>query len=65
MSVDSAYQSPARNQVYFDPTTIRRDEALVTLWQLTDYKVDARERAVWTVHDGSPPVFLDEDAQGI
>ena len=39
VAVDSAYQSPARNMVYFDPTTIRRDEALVTLWQLTDYKV--------------------------
>ncbi|NGZ97228.1 MAG: hypothetical protein CV089_14105 [Nitrospira sp. WS110] len=39
VAVDSAYQSPARNMVYFDPTTIRRDGALVTLWQLTDYKV--------------------------
>ena len=39
VAIDSAYQSPARNMVYFDPTTIRRDEALVTLWQLTDYKV--------------------------
>ncbi len=39
VAVDSAYQSPARNMVYFDPTTIRRDEALVTLWQLTDYKM--------------------------
>lgn len=39
VAVDGAYQSPARNMVYFDPTTIRRDGALVTLWQLTDYKV--------------------------
>ncbi|MDH4081307.1 MAG: hypothetical protein OEU68_15990 [Nitrospira sp.] len=39
MAIDSAYQSPARNIVYFDPTTIRRDGALVTLWQLTDYKM--------------------------
>ena len=39
VAIDSAYQSPARNIVYFDPTTIRRDGALVTLWQLTDYKV--------------------------
>lgn len=38
VTVDSAYQSPAHNLVYFDPTTIRRDGALVTLWQLTDYK---------------------------
>jgi len=38
VAVDSAYQSPARNMVYFDPTTIRRDGALVTLWQLTDYR---------------------------
>lgn len=39
VAVDSAYQSPARSMVYFDPTTIRRDGTLVTLWQLTDYKV--------------------------
>ncbi|MDH5726623.1 MAG: hypothetical protein OEY60_14245 [Nitrospira sp.] len=39
VAVDSTYQSPARNMVYFDPTTIRRDGARVTLWQLTDYKV--------------------------
>jgi hypothetical protein len=38
VAVDSAYQSPARNMVYFDPTTIRGGGALVTLWQLTDYK---------------------------
>lgn len=38
VAVDSAYQSPAQNTVYFDPTTIRRDGTLVTLWQLTDYK---------------------------
>jgi hypothetical protein len=39
VAVDSAYQSPGRNMVYFDPTTIRRDGDLVTLWQLTDYKM--------------------------
>ena len=39
VAIDSAYQSPGRNMVYIDPTTIRRDGALVTLWQLTDYKV--------------------------
>jgi hypothetical protein len=38
VAVDSAYQSPARNTVYYDPTTIRRDGALSTLWQLTDYR---------------------------
>ncbi len=38
VAVDSAYQSPAQNMVYFDPSTIRRDGAFVTLWQLTDYK---------------------------
>jgi hypothetical protein len=38
VAVDSAYQSPARNMVYYDPTTIRRNGALVTLWQLTDYR---------------------------
>lgn len=39
VAIESAYQSPARHMVYFDPTTIRRDGGLVTLWQLTDYKV--------------------------
>ena len=37
VAVDSAYQSPSRETVYFDPKTIRRDGDLVTLWQLTDY----------------------------
>ena len=36
--VDSAYQSPSREMVYYDPKTIRRAGDLVTLWQLTDYK---------------------------
>ncbi|MBX3334502.1 MAG: hypothetical protein KF876_10270 [Nitrospira sp.] len=39
VAIESASQSPARNMVYVDPSTIRRDGALVTLWQLTDYKV--------------------------
>lgn len=39
VAVDSAYQSPSRETVYFDPKTIRRDGDLVTLWQLTDYKL--------------------------
>ncbi|MBX3332060.1 MAG: hypothetical protein KF722_16770 [Nitrospira sp.] len=38
VAVDSAYQSPSREMVYYDPKTIRRDGDLVTLWQLTDYK---------------------------
>ncbi|HWF62464.1 MAG TPA: surface-adhesin E family protein [Nitrospira sp.] len=38
VAVDSAYQSPSREMVYYDPTTIHRDGDLVTLWQLTDYK---------------------------
>ena len=39
VAVDSAYQSPLRETVYFDPKTIRREGDLVTLWQLTDYKM--------------------------
>ncbi|NGZ11218.1 MAG: hypothetical protein CV088_17900 [Nitrospira sp. LK70] len=38
VAIDSAYQSPSREMVYYDPKTIRRDGDLVTLWQLTDYK---------------------------
>ena len=38
IAVDSAYQSPSREMVYYDPKTVRRDGDLVTLWQLTDYK---------------------------
>ena len=38
VAVDSAYQSPSREMVYYDPKTIRRNGDLVTLWQLTDYK---------------------------
>lgn len=36
--VDSAYQSPSREMVYYDPKTVRRDGDRVTLWQLTDYQ---------------------------
>ena len=36
--VDSAYQSPSREMVYYDPKTIRRDDDRVMLWQLTDYR---------------------------
>lgn len=39
VAVDSAYQSPSREMVYYDPKTLRRDGDLVTLWQLTDYKM--------------------------
>ena len=39
VAVDSAYQSPSREMVYYDPKTFRRDGDLVTLWQLTDYKM--------------------------
>ena len=38
VAVDSSYQFPSREMVYYDPKTIRRDGDLVTLWQLTDYK---------------------------
>ncbi len=38
VAVDSGYQSPSREMVYYDPKTIRRDGDLVTLWQLIDYK---------------------------
>ena len=38
VAVDSAYQSPSREMVYYDPKTIRRDGDRVMLWQLTDYK---------------------------
>ncbi|MGE0469029.1 MAG: surface-adhesin E family protein [Nitrospira sp.] len=38
VAIDSAYQAPTRHMVYFDPTTIRRDGDLATLWQVTDYK---------------------------
>lgn len=38
VALDSAYQSPSRETVYYDPKTIRRNGDLVTLWQLTDYK---------------------------
>jgi hypothetical protein len=38
VAVDSAYQSPSREMVYYDPRTIRQDGDRVTLWQLTDYK---------------------------
>lgn len=37
VAVDSPYQSPSREMVYYDPKTIHRDGDLVTLWQLTDY----------------------------
>ncbi|MFO0701408.1 MAG: hypothetical protein U0236_19480 [Nitrospira sp.] len=39
IAVDSRYQSPSRELVHYDPTTIRRDGDLVTLWQLVDYKM--------------------------
>lgn len=38
VAVDSAYQSPSREMVYYDPKSIGRYGDLVTLWQLTDYK---------------------------
>lgn len=38
VAVDSTYQSPSREMMYYDPKTIRRDGDLVTLWQLIDYK---------------------------
>ena len=36
--VDKRYQTPKLNTVYFDPQTIRRDNDLATLWELTDIK---------------------------
>lgn len=39
VAVDRAYQSSSREAVYYDLKTIRRDGNLVTLWQLTDYKM--------------------------
>lgn len=39
VAVESRYQSPSREMVYYDPKTIRRDGDLVTLWQLRDYKM--------------------------
>lgn len=39
IAINSAYQSPSREMVYYDPKTIRRDGDLVTLWQLIDYKM--------------------------
>ena len=38
VAVDDAYQSQAREMVYYDPKTIRRDGDRVTMWQLIDYK---------------------------
>lgn len=39
VAVESVYQSPSREMVYYDPNTIRRSGERVTLWQLTDYKM--------------------------
>lgn len=39
IAVESAYQSPLRELVYYDPKSIRRDGDQATLWQLIDYKV--------------------------
>ncbi len=39
IAVDSTYQSPSREMVYYDPKRIRREGDLVTLWQLRDYKM--------------------------
>lgn len=39
VAVDSDYQSPSREMVYYDPKSVRRDGNLATLWQLIDYKV--------------------------
>jgi hypothetical protein len=39
IAVESSYQSPTREMVYYDPKTIRRTGDRVTLWQLTDYKM--------------------------
>jgi len=39
VAVESAYQSPLREMVYYDPQSVHRDGDLATLWQLIDYKV--------------------------
>jgi hypothetical protein len=38
VEVEKKYQEPKLQMVYVDPSTIRREGNLVTLWQLTDYK---------------------------
>ncbi|MEP6935454.1 MAG: surface-adhesin E family protein [Nitrospirota bacterium] len=38
MAVEKHYLSPGILTVYVDPDTIRREGALVTMWQLIDYK---------------------------
>jgi hypothetical protein len=36
--VQEDYLLPGLQTMHIDPTSIERDGALVTLWQLTDYK---------------------------
>ena len=39
MAVEKDYLDPQLRTVYIDPDTIRREEAEITVWQLTDYKM--------------------------
>lgn len=39
IAVESAYQSPLRQMVYYDPQSVHRDGDVATLWQLVDYKM--------------------------
>ena len=49
VAVETRYQTPSSQTVYFDPDTIRQEGNLATLWQLADIK--------WL--DGAPtPRFL-------
>jgi len=38
VAVDKRFQTPSTQTVYFDPDTIRRENDLAALWQLTDIK---------------------------
>src|SRR5689334_15709911 len=39
VAVEKDYLDPQLRTVYIDPETIRREEAEITVWQLTDYKM--------------------------
>lgn len=38
MAVEKDYLLPGRQTVYIDPSSVRREESLVTIWQLIDFK---------------------------
>lgn len=39
VAVEKDYLDPGLRTVYIDPDTIRREVTMVTVWQLTDYKM--------------------------